>query len=70
MRLMYALDLSNLSSNVDSKQYKRMRKTHIKVLSSQVPESFVEKFQDEEIALSELLDAVYGMMDHDEDDFQ
>jgi len=67
---MYALDLSNLSSNVDSKQYKRMRKTHIKVLSSQVPESFVEKFQDEEIALSELLDAVYGMMDHDEDDFQ
>jgi hypothetical protein len=44
-----------------------MKKTQIRVLSSQVPESFVERFQDEETALSELLDAVYGTADHEED---
>jgi hypothetical protein len=44
-----------------------MRKTQIRVLSCQVPESFVERFQDEETALSELLDAVYGTADHEED---
>ena len=60
------LDLSNLSSGIDSNNYKRMRKTHIKVLSSQVPESFVERFENEELALSELLDAIYGTMDHED----
>jgi hypothetical protein len=43
-----------------------MRKTHIRVLSSEVPESFVEKFEDRETALSELLDAVYGTLDHED----
>lgn len=42
-----------------------MRKTHIRMLSSQVPESFIERFENEETALSELLDAIYGTMDHD-----
>jgi len=68
MQLRYGVDLSDLSSNVDSAKYKRMRRTHIKVLSSQVPESFVEKFEDEETALSELLDAIYGTMDQEDDD--
>lgn len=62
------LDLSDLSSSVDPKKYKRMRKTHIRVLSSQVPESFVERFEDRETALSELLDAIYGTMDQEDDD--
>lgn len=69
MRLGYrGLDLSDLSSSIDSSKYKRMRKTHIRVLSSQVPESFVERFEDEETALSELLDAIYGTMDHEDDE--
>ncbi len=67
MRLGYrGLDLSDLSSSIDSSKYKRMRKTHIKVLSSQVPESFVERFEDEETALAELLDAIYGTMDQED----
>lgn len=41
----------------------RLAKTYIKLLSSQVPESFVEKFEDEETALKELLDVVYGTME-------
>lgn len=45
-----------------------MRRTHIRVLSSQVPESFVERFEDHETALSELLDAIYGTMDHEDHD--
>lgn len=61
------LDLSDLSSNIDPEKYRRMRKTHIRMLSSQVPESFVERFEDEETALSELLDAIYGTMDQEED---
>jgi hypothetical protein len=36
------------------------------MLSSQVPESFIERFEDPETALSELLDAIYGTMDHEE----
>lgn len=62
------LDLSDLSSGIDSGKYRRMRKTHIRVLSSQVPESFVERFEDKETALSELLDAIYGTMDQEECD--
>ena len=66
MRLGYhGLDLSSLSFGIDSAKYRRMRKTHIRMLSSQVPESFIERFENEETALSELLDAIYGMMDHD-----
>lgn len=64
----YGLDLSDLSLSIDPNKYKRMRKTHIRVLSSQVPESFVERFEDEETALSELLDAIYGTMDQEDDD--
>jgi hypothetical protein len=45
-----------------------MRRTHIRVLSSQVPESFVDRFEDRETALSELLDAIYGTMDQEECD--
>jgi len=30
------------------------------MLSSQVPSSFLAKFQDEETALKELLDTIYG----------
>jgi hypothetical protein len=62
------LDLSDLSSSIDPSKYRRLRKTHIKVLSSQVPESFVERFEDREIALSELLDAIYGTMDQEDED--
>lgn len=61
------LDLSSWSSGIDAAKYKRMKRTQIRVLSSQVPESFVERFRDEETALSELLDAVYGTADHEED---
>lgn len=68
MRIGYPeLDLSDLSSSIDAGKYKRMRRTHIKVLSSQVPESFVEKFVDREAALEELLDAIYGTMDSEDD---
>ena len=67
MRLGYhGLDLSDLGSSIDISKYKRMRKTQIKMLSSQVPESFIERFEDPETALSELLDAIYGTMDHEE----
>jgi len=62
------LDLSDLSSSIDAGKYKRMRRTHIRVLSSQVPESFVDRFEDRETALSELLDAIYGTMDQEECD--
>jgi hypothetical protein len=63
----HGLDLSNWRFGIDTGKYKRMKKMQIRVLSSQVPESFVERFQDEETALSELLDAVYGTADHEED---
>jgi len=53
------LDLSHLTDDL-SKQYKRLSKTQIRMLSSQVPESFIAKFQDEETALKELLDTIYG----------
>ncbi len=53
------LDLSHLTDDL-SKQYKRLSKTQIRMLSSQVPSSFLAKFQDEETALKELLDTIYG----------
>lgn len=69
MRLGYReLDLSDHSSSIDPQKYQRMRRTHIRVLSQQVPESFLERFEDEETALCELLDAIYGTMDQEEED--
>lgn len=62
------LDLSDFSSQIDAEKYRRLKKTQIKLLSQQVPESFLERFKDEETALSELLDAVYGTADLDYDD--
>ena len=61
------VDLVDLSKHADSvgQDYKRLSKTQIKLLSSQVPESFVARFEDEETALKELLDAIYGTIDHD-----
>lgn len=61
------MDLSDLSNQVDSEKYKRLKRTHIRVLSTQVPESFLEKFEGEEAALSELLDAIYGTMECEDD---
>jgi hypothetical protein len=61
------IDLMDLSKHADTVggDYKRLSKTQIRILSSQVPESFVARFKDEETALKELLDAIYGMYDHD-----
>ena len=61
------VELVDLSKHADSvhEDYKRLSKTQIKLLSSQVPESFVARFEDEETALKELLDAIYGTYDHD-----
>ena len=62
------LDLSKYGDEEDlSSLYKRITTTHIKMLSSQVPESFLEKFKDEGTALKELLDVVYGTMDFTDD---
>lgn len=60
------LDLSGFSSKIDLENYRRMRRTHVRLLSSRVPKSFLEKFKDEAIALSELLDVVYGTMDQED----
>lgn len=65
--LVEQLDLSNYSDMI-GKGYRRLAKTHVKILASQVPASFVEKFEDEETALKELLDAVYGTMELEEND--
>ena len=63
------LDLSKYSDGQDLQtQYTRLAKTYIKLLSSQVPESFLEKFEDEETALKELLDVVYGTMEFGDED--
>ena len=56
------LDLPHHIDSIAS-QYKRLSKTQIRLLSSQVPESFIERFEDEETALKELLDVVYGTPD-------
>ena len=61
------VDLSKYSEALSS-HYKRLSKTQIKILSSQVPESFVEKFENEETALRELLDVIYGTIECDHDD--
>ena len=53
------LDLSKYTDEVSS-QYTRLSKTQIRLLASQVPESFIARFTDEETALKELLDTIYG----------
>ena len=63
---MNIMDLSRHADKV-SADYKRLSKTQIKLLSSQVPESFVERFKDEETALKELLDTIYGTCECDDD---
>lgn len=62
------LETLDLSKHADglSENYKRLSKTQIRLLSSQVPESFVDRFNNEEDALKELLDVIYGIPDeHD-----
>ena len=48
---MNVMDLSKHAEKV-SADYKRLSKTQIRLLSSQVPESFLERFKDEETDLS------------------
>lgn len=67
MRVEYRVDLSGLSDQIDAGMYKRLKKTHIRLLSSSVPESFIEKFDGEEAALEELLDVIYGTMECEDD---
>ena len=62
MRRLETLDLSKHADNL-SENYKRLSKTQIRLLSSQVPESFVARFESEEDALKELLDVIYGTPD-------
>lgn len=62
------LDLSEYSDKL-SAEYRSMEKTYIRLLSSHVPESFLKKFENEEVALKELLDVIYGTMDFDDDQF-
>jgi len=67
MRVEYRVDLSDISDQIDAGMYKRLKKTHIRLLSSSVPESFIEKFDGEEAALGELLDVIYGTMECEDD---
>jgi hypothetical protein len=62
------VDHVDLSRHVDAlpKNYQRLSKTQLRLLASQVPESFVKRFQSEEVALKEMLDVIYGVPD-DED---
>lgn len=60
------LDLSKFTDEVAS-QYKRLSKTQLRLLSSQVPESFLEKFSDPETAVKELLDTIYGTPEFSDD---
>ena len=53
------LDLSQYTDQISS-EYKRLSKTQIRLLASQVPESFIARFADEKTALKELLDTIYG----------
>jgi hypothetical protein len=63
------LDLSKYTEESEiGSHYSRMSRTYIKLLSSQVPESFLERFEDEETALKELLDVVYGTMELSDED--
>ena len=59
------LDLSHLADSL-APQYKRLSKTQIRLLASHVPESFIAKFADEETAVKELLDTIYGTPEHDD----
>ena len=59
------VDLSHLTDGL-APQYKRLSKTQIRLLASQVPESFIAKFADEETAVKELLDTIYGTPEHDD----
>lgn len=63
-----SLDLSKYTDEVAS-QYKRLSKTQLRLLSSQVPESFLERFKDKETALKELLDFIYGIDELEEDGY-
>lgn len=65
--LIGTLDLSKHSEGLDQ-EYKRLAKTHMRMLASQVPQSFIDRFEDEEKALKELLDVVYGTMEFEEHD--
>jgi len=62
------IDLSNEKYDRLLGDYRRLQKTQIKLLSSQVPESFLQKFDDPETALKELLDVVYGTMECEDED--
>jgi hypothetical protein len=62
------VDLSDYSKDVDAGRYRRMRRTYINVLASEVPESFLLRFDSEETALEELLDAIYGTMEAEDDE--
>ena len=68
MRIAAQVDLSDYSKDVDPGRYKRMRKTYINMLASEVPESFLLRFECEETALEELLDAIYGTMEAEDDE--
>ena len=59
------VDLSHHTESICS-EYKRLSKTQIRLLSSNVPESFVAKFKDERTALKELLDVIYGTGEYDD----
>ncbi len=60
MRLIETLDLSKYTNDL-AKNYKKLSKTQIRLLASRVPESFIAKFADEETAVKELLDTIYGI---------
>jgi hypothetical protein len=64
------LETVDLSKHIDgvAADYKRLSRTQLKLLSSQVPESFVARFADEKTALKEMLDVIYGTDDLNHDD--
>jgi hypothetical protein len=59
------LDLSKHADAV-SAQYQRLSKTQIRLLASQVPETFLARLQDEELALQDFLDVIYGTIDNED----
>jgi hypothetical protein len=61
------LDLSKYTDSLAA-DYKRLSKTQLRLLSSQVPESFVARFENEETALKALLDVIYGTEELNHDD--
>lgn len=65
MRVIETLDLSKYTDELAS-NYKKLSKTQIKLLASRVPESFIAKFADEETAVKELLDTIYGTQEDDD----